>query len=271
MSRAFRVAALLLGVALLADDAPVELTGQILAYQQGYVFFTTGDAFRIAPDAPIFDDKTKSATTLRPGPRIFARAVFDQTGTITTLYVTRSALPIEPIPPQIEQFAIASSPKVPNPELGGPPLTANGVPITYSGKPVVVRIVVQVPTTTPPTAILYISTDQSGWNPQAIHMDRVDALHFQVLRKINSGTVLHYFYTRGSLQSEELAKNGLTVTPRRLTVNDADAQSVSDTVYGWADTTSGGQSAQPNALPTPYNPAPFPNLPGGYPTPHPLL
>ena len=133
-----------------------------------------------------------------------------------------------------------------------------------------VTFVVQVPPYTPFTSSIYIATDQSGWNAQAIPMDRVDALHYQITRRFNSGTVFRYLYDRGSLQSQEIAQNGLARTPRSVVVTDADVRVIRDTVYAWQDAAPGGlNQVQPQIMPTPYNPAPFPNLPGCLPPPQP--
>lgn len=269
-----RAAAALLATCLLAAaGAPVSATGQLLAFQGGYVFFTTGDGFRVSPGLTILDDATKKATTLRPLPRVYARATFDDKGTVTELDLSKSALPVEPFPDSVRQYAVQLSPAVPNPELGGPPPSNSAAALTagrtFTGKPVLVVITVQVPPSTPMTTQVYMTTDTTGWNPQAIQLDRIDALHFRVTRKIASGTIMRYLYTRGSLQSEERAENGLDRTPRQVVINDADVRAINDIVYAWADQTTGGQSSQPYALPTPYNPAPFPNLPAGAPTPHP--
>jgi hypothetical protein len=262
----------LLAALLLGTNAPIAITGQLLAYQDGYVFFTTGDGFRVAPSVEILDDKTRLPTSQRPAPREYARAVFSDTGEVTELDLSKVPLPVGPLPPGVEHFAVALSTPYPNPDLApSQPTTAafGGIPQTYSGRPVLVTITVQVPPNTPPASQIFITTDTSGWNPQAIAMDRVDTLHFRITRKIDSGTVLHYLYTRGSLQNEERAQNGLEPKPRSLIVGDADVRAVSDTVYSWADQTTNGSQVQPDVLPTPFNPAPFPNLPQGFPTPHP--
>lgn len=270
-----RLATTLLATALLATSgSALSFTGQLLAYQGGYVFFTTGDGFRVAPDVAILDDATKKPTTLRPAPRVYARATFDDKGYVTELDLTRSALPIQPLPDGVRQFAVQLSPRVPNPELDTPAAanTINNVLTagrTFSGKPVLVVITVQVPPSTPLTAQLYLTTDTTGWNAQAIQLDRIDALHFRVTRRIPSGTIMRYLYTRGSFQSEERGENGLDRTPRQVIIGDADVRAINDVVYNWADQTTGGVTSQPFAIPTPFNPAPFPNLPAGAPTPHP--
>lgn len=270
IARAF---ALLLIFATVAAAAGESMTGQLLAYQDGFVFFTNGAGFRVASDVKILDDATKTPSSDIPRPRIYARAVFDATGAVAELDLSRVALPIEALAGVAATYAVQKTPTYPNPELVPKPSDIGGAPnagsIAGSGKPVLVVITVLVPPLTPPAARVYITTDASGWNPQAIQMDRIDALHFRITRRIASGTVLAYFYTRGSLQSEERAQNGLERTPRRLAVTDADVRAVNDTVYNWADTVAGTQNVQPNSIPTPYNPAPFPNLPSGFPTPHP--
>ncbi|MBV8490144.1 MAG: hypothetical protein JO199_06395, partial [Candidatus Eremiobacteraeota bacterium] len=138
---------------------------------------------------------------------------------------------------------------------------------TYSGRPVLVTFTVEVPPETPMTASVYMTTDASGWNPQAVPMDRIDALHYSITRRINSGTVFRYLYDRGSFQSQETAENGLQRTPRELVLPDADVRTVKDTVYAWMDATQGASQPQPNVMPSAYNPGPFPNLPGGFPSP----
>ena len=273
--RPLRALAALLALVLLAASAPISVTGQLLAYQDGYVFFTTGDGFRVAPNVAILDDTTKKPATEQPAPRLYARATFDASGTVVELDLSRKPLPVAPLPDDVQQFAVTASTPFPNPELA-PKTAASGessydASQTYSGKPVLVIITVQVPPSTPFGSQVYITTDTSGWNPQAYAMDRIDALHFRLTRHIASGTILHYLYTRGSLQTEERGENGLDRTPREIRLSDADVRSINDVVYAWADQASPGspQVPQPNTIPTPYNPAPFPNLPSGIPTPHP--
>jgi len=266
------LAAAALCVVLIAADAPVVATGQLLAYQDGYVFFTTGDAFHVAPGVVIHDAKTGGPTTIVPGPRVYARATFDATGTVTELDLSTRPLPPQGDLADVAKFAVALSPPLPNPDLvlatPGPD-EAPSVRQHYSGKPVLVVFTVQVPPNTPLTSNMYMTTDQSGWNPQSIVMDRIDALHFRIVKTLNSGTVFRYLYDRGSLQQEEVAENGIQRDPRQIVVADSDVRAVNDTVYAWLDLIAGGgQSIAPNGLPTPYNPAPFPNLPNGAPRPN---
>jgi hypothetical protein len=267
MTAAFAV---ILAVALLAA-APqsIAVTGQLLAYQDGFVFFTTGDGFRAAPGLTI-RGMNGGPTTLVPAPRVWARAHFDPSGTITELDLSRDPLPQEGSFGDVARFAVALSSPVPNPDLF-PSTPGPGEPLAavqhFSGKPVLVTFIVQVPPNTAFNASVYITTDASGWNPQAIPMDRSDALHYQITRRLNSGTIFRYLYDRGSFQSQEAAQNGLQRTPRQIVVTDADVRVVRDTVFAWNDALNGTFNQQPSALPTPYNPAPFPNLPHGLPTP----
>jgi hypothetical protein len=270
LRRALGVATALLAVILIAAGPSIAVTGQLLAFQDGFVFFTTGDGFRAAPGMLIRDAAGTGPTTILPAPRVWARAHFDATGTITELDLSRAPLPAEGSFADVARFAVALSSPIPNPDLV-PATPAPGhtlVPTQhFSGRPVLVTFTVQVPPTTAFGASVYITTDASGWNAQAIPMDRIDTLHYQITRRLNSGTVFRYLYDRGSFQSEEIAQNGLQRSPREIVVTDADVRTIRDTVYAWLDSSSNANGQQTNGLPTPYNPAPFPNLPSGFPSP----
>ena len=270
LRRALSVAAALLAIVLVAAGPSIVVSGQLLAYQDGFVFFTTGDGFRVAPGVAIRDAAGGGPTTIVPAPRVWARAHFDASGTVTELDLSRKPLPQEGNFDDVARFAVALSSPIPNPDLM-PPSPAPGqsaVPVQhFSGRPVLVTFTVQVPPNTPFSSSVYITTDASGWNAQAIPMDRTDTLHYQITRRLNSGTIFRYLYDRGSFQSQEIAQNGLQRVPRQIVVTDADVRNVRDTVYAWLDSFNGSNGQQPNGLPTPYNPAPFPNLPVGFPSP----
>ena len=222
-----------LATLLVAAGPTVVVSGQLLAYQDGFVFFTTGDGFRVAPSVVIRDAKTGGTTAVLPAPRIWARATFDATGTVTELDLSRAPLPPEGNFADVTRFAVAASSPAPNPDLLAYQNLATPAPgesigpanVSYSGKPVLVTFIVQVPPTTPLVSSVYISTDQSAWSAQAIPMDRIDALHYEITRRYPSGTIFHYLYDRGSLQSEEIAQNGLSRKPRNFIVPDADVRS----------------------------------------------
>lgn len=265
-----RLAALFCAIIFIAAAAPVTVTGQLLAYQDGFVFFTTGDGFRLAPNVAILDEQTKQSAKRTPAPRDYARAVFNDAGQVVELDLSDKPYPVGPLPEAAQAFAVTASSPYPNPELAGPPqTTSNGVAQTFTGKLVLVKFAVQVPPSTPINAEVFIATDVSGWNPQAIQLDRIDALHFAVVRRMASGTLLHFLYTRGTLQTEEVGPNGLSLRPRTLTVSDSDTNSTNNIVAQWADANANNILQQPSVFPTPYNPAPFPNLPNGVRTPHP--
>jgi hypothetical protein len=265
--RLFSCAVAVLAVVLVAAGPTVVVTGQLLAYQDGYVFFTTGDGFHVSPNVVIHDAKTNGPATIVPAPRVYARATFDSSGTVTQLDLSRSPLPQEGSFADVAHFAVALSSPVPNPDLvAATPAPGQSLAPEFrhfSGRPVVVTFTAEVPPNTPFTATVYITTDASGWNAQAIPMDRIDTLHYQITRRLNSGTIFRYLYDRGSFQSVEVAQNGLQRAPRQIVVTDADVRVVRDNVYAWIDTTSGSYNQSPTGVPTPYNPAPFPNLPPG--------
>jgi hypothetical protein len=275
MPRAASLLAATLAIVLIAASSAIVVSGQLLAYQDGYVFFTTGDGFRAARDIVIRDAKTGGATSIKPAPRVWARATFDAGGAITELDLSRSPLPAQGSFADVQRFAVAISSPAPNPDLlaYAPTPGPDETPLPsqhFSGRPVLVTFIVQVPPVTPFTSSVYISTDQSGWSAQAIPMDRVDALHYQITRRYPSGTSFRYLYDRGSFQQKEVAQNGLDRAPRNFVVPDADVRVIRDTVYAWNDQVPGGvQQQQPQIMPTPYNPAPFPNLPPGFPSPRP--
>ncbi len=263
-------------LAVAAAASTIVVSGQLLAYQDGYVFFTTGDGFRVAHGIVIRNAKNGGTTALVPATRLWARATFDSSGTVTELDLSRDPLPPQGSFADVARFAVALSSPAPNPDLLAAVETPQpGRPQApdqrhFSGRPVLVTFIVQVPPYTPFTSSIYIATDQSGWNAQAIPMDRVDALHYQITRRFNSGTAMRYLYNRGSLQTQEVAQNGLARAPRDLLVTDADVRVIRDVVYAWQDATPGGlNQVQPQIMPTPYNPAPFPNLPQRLPPPQP--
>lgn len=264
------IAVALLAVILIAAGPTIAVTGQMLAYQDGFVFFTTGDGFRVAPGIAIRNADGTGPTTIVPAPRVWARAHFDATGTVTELDLSRTPLPTEGSFGDVARFAVALTSPVPNPDLV-PQTPGPGHPLAatqhFSGRPVLVTFTVQVPPNTAFAASVYITTDASGWNAQAIPMDRIDTLHYQITRRLNSGTIFRYLYDRGSFQAVEIAENGLQRVPRDIVVTDADVRVIRDTVYAWQDSLSNANGKQTNGLPTPYNPAPFPNLPSGFPSP----
>jgi len=248
-----------------AQAATVAVTAQLLDYQDGYLFFTTGDGFRVSPTVAIVDYKTaKSAGP--PQARQYARVTFDETGTVLKIELSKAKLPPEGDLAAIRRFAVALSPAAPNPDLGQQIKSNSPCANVKPGKYVSLNVTVQVPPSTPLTDTVYMTTDQSGWNAQAYRLDRRDTLHYRVQLKLLSGTVLRLLFDRGSMQSVQLGQNGIEQEPYTICIGDEDAQTFTKTVYNWADQTSGGSLPIPQTFPTPYNPAPFPNLPSPRPT-----
>ncbi len=241
----------MLCIAATAATGPV-VTAQILDYEKGYVFFTTGDGFKVAPNVVIVN-----------GPAVpprYARVTFAADGTVTKIEVSLKKLPPEGDLDSVHRFAIALSPAQPNPELAPKP-NPGLCSRTVAGKSVLVAVTVQVPPTTGVTNNVYMTTDQSGWNPQAYKLDRIDALHYRTVMRLNSGTVMHVLFDRGSTQSVQVGENGIEQQPYLLCIGDSDVQAFTRTVSRWGDETAAGTMPVPQTMPTPYNPAPFPNLP----------
>jgi hypothetical protein len=230
----------------------VAFAGQILDVRKSFVFFTTGDAFRLAPNYKLLNAAGTGPTTLHPVTLTYARATFDAgSGAVVTLALSQRPFPKEASYQDVKGFAVAVSTPFENTELTHP----NGE--GYDGKPVLVVITVEVPPTTPFTDQVYIATDTSGWSPTAIKMDRVDSLHYRVSTTYASGTKLVYRYTRGSWPTSERGQNGLQIT-HSLVVPNLDVKRLADTVYAWADQNPNNPNpAGVAGTATPYNPIPF--------------
>jgi hypothetical protein len=252
---------ILLAAALIgATAAPMIVTTQILDYEKGYVFFTTGDGFHVAPNVQILNGT--------PGARRYARVTFDGSGTVIKIELSNTKLPPEGDLSAVRRFAIALSTPAPNPDLA-PRTGFDKCRNTIGGRLVTVAIEVQVPPSTALTDQVYMTTDQSGWYSQAYRLDRIDTLHYRTVLKLYSGTQLHVLFDRGSTQSIQVGENGIESKPGLLCVGNEDVQAFRSIVYHWADEQAGGTQQLPQTMPTPYNPAPFPNLPPA-PRPTPL-
>jgi len=247
--------------------APILVTVQLLDYEKGFIFFTTGDGFRVDPAVQIVDYRSGALSKAAPTAREYARVTFDQAGVVTKIELSPTPLPTEGDLSAVHRFAIALSTPAPNPELN-PAHASGSCAHTIAGRRVTVTFNIQVPSTTQPTDTVYMTTDQSGWNVEAYRLDRVDALHYRTALPLLSGTVLHYLFDRGSSRSIQHGENGIEQEPYVLCVSDADAQAVGKIVYHWGDERPTGSLPVPQTMPTPYNPAPFPNLPTT-PPPHP--
>jgi hypothetical protein len=255
-----------------AQGTVVRFTGQLLDARYGYVYFTTGDAFKLAAAPKIADYDTGKPTTLQPGPKLFARAVLDPaTKQVVELDLTTRRLPPDVGYAAAQQYTSTAATTQRAPEIVGQKRT---------GREVAVEFVVTVPPTMALNSDVYISTDYSGWDPRAIKLDRIDGQRYRAIRRFASGTKFAFRVTRGSWNSVEVGQNGIQPTPHQYETKEVDAQSVPVTVYAWSDDRGNAapNPAQPGAIPTPFNPNPFPGglypppratPPGGFPTPRP--
>ncbi len=244
----------------------IRYAGQLLDVERGYVFFTTGDSFKLDPNAKIVDYKTKQPLSRPPGATMYADASFDKTtGKIVELAVSQQPIASaqsfdnKAAYQQIQKFAIAQSPVTAN--FDQRPNAYHGPPNT--GRLVAVTFVVQVPPNTPLTDSVYITTDVANWDPRAILLTRIDALHYRATTSFRSGTIFHYKYDRGSFRTIEVGRDGMDDPPRTFTVREADALRRDDVVYHWKDESTGigTQNIGPGSVPTPFNPNGILNLP----------
>ena len=254
-------------------SAPVRVTGQLLDVRNGYVYFTSGDAFKLADAPRIADYDTGKPTTLTPRAKLYARAVIDPaTKQVVELDLTARHLPNDAQYAQVAQTLTATKPVTEKaPEIVGKRLTGREVAVTFT---------VTVPPTTPLNAEIYLSTDAGGWNPREIKLDRIDGQRYRAVRRYASGTQFAVRATRGSWNSVGRDKYGLESAPQSFSVPEVDAKGFDIIVYSWSDDVgSAQQQAAPGAIPTPFNPNPFPpgglyppsraTPPGGFPTPRP--
>ena len=262
-----------LAIPSLAQGELVRFTGQLLDVRDGYVYFTTGDAFKLASPLRVDDYDTGKPTTVQPRAKLFARAILDP----ATKQVVELDLTAKHLAPDTAYAAVAQPFTATKPTTQTAPEIV-GIPVT--GKEVAVVFIVTVPPTTPLNSDVYISTDASGWNPQAIKMDRIDGQRYRAVRRFASGTKFAYRVTRGSWNSVELGDDGLQAPAHQYFTEEVDAQVARVTVFAWSDDRGNvPQAAQPGAVPTPFNPNPFPaggiapaprvTPPGGFPTPRP--
>jgi hypothetical protein len=247
------------------EGTVVSYTGRLIDYEQGFIFFSSGDGFQLAPDVRIVDAATGGPTTLKPGPHVFARATFDKaTKMVVEVGLSQKALTGGIALADVKQYAQEASPAEPNPELAP---KAGAIPGRQgTGRQIPVTVTVSVPPTTPLTADVYMATDVSNWNPRAIRLDRIDANHYRVRTDFTVGTLLHYKFTRGDWNTAERTATGLDGDPHTLDLRrDSDVVNIDPEVEHWADDNLGaGTAPGPNGLPTPYNPGAVPfQLNGG--------
>lgn len=218
------------GVGAAAESA---YTGQLIDVEQGYIVFSTGDALRLAPDAQFVYAATGKPYTARIQPGDYAAATLDDKGAVALVRI--SDMPIgegTPITQVPRQFVVQASAPQPNPDLASKPTQ---YPPSKLSPLEQVSITVEVPPQTPFADDVYIATDTSGWNPQAVKMQRIDGRHFRMSMLVSPGTEFRYLFTRGSWATVESDPAGLRRTPRTLKAEGGAALAVDATVRRWID------------------------------------
>jgi hypothetical protein len=228
------------------------VSGQILDYQKGYVVLTTGDSYPVATSVQISGAQQRQNSALKPAPGVFVQLTLGPDGTVTSMTLSTTTFAEATGSPQPSSSALP-------PLLSGgqPPVVGEFAPVTFT---------VLVPSSTLPGDQIFLTTSETSWNPNAVYMNRVDARHFSVIIQVPIGTKFLYLYTRGSPQSIERAASGLQREPRSLMLESVEPQQQRDTIDHWGDEAGTSLLPPPQTFPTPYNPAPYPNLP---PSPHP--
>lgn len=212
---------------------PLSFNGQVIDLERGYVIFSTGDALKVATDLRIVDATTGNSPNYELTPGFFAVAVLSPaTGLVMELHTSRKPLatgtPIAQVP---RQFVLAASTPHPNPDL----IPRSAAFTSVLSKRVTVTISVNVPPDTPFNDNVYMATDTSGWNAQAVKMQRTDGLHFRIQMELAGGTEIHYLFTRGTWNTVERDPSGLQRKARTLYVPGGDAQVIAATINRWAD------------------------------------
>jgi len=222
-----------LAPATTAPSGVGEYTGQVLDVERGYIVFATGDALRLAPDARFVDAVSGNARDSSVQPGQYAGVTLDRSGVVTMVRIAddpiASGKPVTDVP---RQYVAQATPPFPNPDLIP---SATRYPVSKLSPTERVTITVQVPPQTPFSDDVYISTDTSGWNPQAVKMQRIDGRRFRVIIDVLPGAQFRYLFTRGSWPTVESDAAGLRRSPRRLSAEGAVSLSVDSTVQRWLD------------------------------------
>ena len=216
----------------LATPQPLLINGQIVDMEGGYVVFASGDALRLAQNIAITDAATGSSPLFAVTPGVYAIATIDAgSGLVISLRISHQPLsggtPVASTP---RRYVVAASSPKPNPDLAPAILFASVL-----SKTVGVTVAVDIPPGTPFNDDIFMATDSSGWNPQAIKMQRIDGQHFRIEMELRAGTEIHYLFTRGTWNTVERDRAGLQRKARTLAVPGGDVRTVNATVYRWAD------------------------------------
>ena len=109
-------------------------------------------------------------------------------------------------------------------------------------------------------SVLYLDPMKPRGTPQSIPMDRIgNALQLSITAPVSVGHDLELFYDR-SLQSQEIAQNGLPARRASSSFRDTDVRTVSVIVSALADQVPEAWMSSSQIMPIAYNPAPFPRI-----------
>lgn len=204
-----RAIAVLAVVLLAASDAPL-YRGDFLAISPTALALRGGTTLRVAPSCTCAHD-------LRAGESVvFA---LDANAAVTTLHRFSTATDGRPF--ELKDLPVGAALAV----------AGAGAADVVLAK---VTITVEVPTQTPQSDDIYLSTERSGYTPNERRMNRIDERRWSLAIEGPTATVLHYQYTRGSFATLERDRTN-NVRPARTIVFGTTPAQVRDAVERWAD------------------------------------
>jgi hypothetical protein len=230
----------------------IDIVVQLLVLQPGTAVLTDGAAYKVAPDVTIVDVKSGKPIPT-PSPGALVRLTFDSAGVIHTI---AGGVPKDQ--QTSDRSAIASFAVLPAAQGSPEPSSAFAA---FNLKRVMVTFTVRVPATTHAGDAVYLTDSELAWNPVGIRMDRIDLLRYRAVLALPSGADFHYLYTRGNGQTIELGAKGIQRKVRTLQPKGLEPLRADDVVERWGDEVGNTLLPAPHASPTPFNPAPYPNVP----------
>lgn len=202
------------------SPAPTGVRGRFLAFANGYLVFTTGDALAV-------EAAFHPPAGLRLGVEI--RAALDPLShRVASIEVTDRSAPGDVDIDKLPREYVAVDPRSAR-ATASPAPAASGTQAASA----TITINVRVPGSTPASDDVYVSTDRSNFTPAEIRMVRLDAGHWSAQLRVPAGSTLRYDFSRGSFSTIERTRTGAIVTPRMLTATDG--EKTDDTVESWAD------------------------------------
>ncbi len=230
----------------------IDIVVQLLVLQPGTAVLTDGAAYKVAPNVTIVDLKSGKPIAT-PSPGALVRLTFDSAGVIQTI---AGGVPKDQ--QTADRSAIAGFAVLPAAQ--GSPEPSNAY-TAFNLKRVMVTFTVRVPATTNSGDTVYLTDSELRWNPVGIRMDRIDLLRYRAVVAVPSGAAFNYLYTRGNGQTIELGTKGLQRQVRTMQPTGLEPLRQDDVVERWGDEVGNTLLPAPHASPTPFNPAPYPNVP----------